>query len=78
VTTFIYQVVTVMACTLLTKLMSKMIAPNRKMKGEELQGLNIEELQKLEQLLQVGLSRVSNAKVCLSFLSLFVDIIMKQ
>ena len=78
VTTFIYQVVTVMVCTLLTKLMSKMIAPNRKMKGEELQGLNIEELQKLEQLLKVGLSRVSYAKVCLSLLSLFVNIIMEQ
>ncbi|XP_059446447.1 MADS-box protein JOINTLESS-like [Corylus avellana] len=35
----------------------------RQMKGEELQGLNIEELQKLEQLLKVGLSRVSNTKV---------------
>ncbi|XP_059445179.1 MADS-box protein JOINTLESS-like isoform X2 [Corylus avellana] len=34
----------------------------RQMKGEELQGLNIEELQKLEQLLKVGLSRISNAK----------------
>jgi hypothetical protein len=39
------------------------------MKGEELQGLNIEELQKLEQLLEVGLSRVLNAKVCLSLLA---------
>jgi len=34
----------------------------RQMKGEELQGLNMEELQKLEQLLVVGLSRVSNTK----------------
>ncbi|XP_059445184.1 MADS-box protein JOINTLESS-like isoform X2 [Corylus avellana] len=34
----------------------------RKMKGDDLQLLNIEELQKLEQLLQVGLSRVSNEK----------------
>ncbi|XP_059445209.1 MADS-box protein JOINTLESS-like isoform X2 [Corylus avellana] len=34
----------------------------RKMKGDELQLLNIEELQKLEQLLQVGLSHVSNEK----------------
>ncbi|XP_062176514.1 MADS-box protein JOINTLESS-like isoform X2 [Alnus glutinosa] len=34
----------------------------RQMKGEELQGLNIEELEKLEQLLQEGLSRVLNAK----------------
>ncbi|XP_059446950.1 MADS-box protein JOINTLESS-like [Corylus avellana] len=34
----------------------------RQMKGEELQGLNMEELQKLEQLLKVGLSRVSNTK----------------
>ncbi|XP_062177147.1 MADS-box protein JOINTLESS-like [Alnus glutinosa] len=34
----------------------------RQMKGEELQGLNIEELQKLEQLLQDGLRCVVNAK----------------
>jgi uncharacterized membrane protein len=48
------------------------------MKGEELQGLKMEELEKLEQLLQEGLSRVLNAKVCLSLLSLFPDIIMEQ
>jgi uncharacterized membrane protein len=47
-----------------------MITPNRQMKGEELQGLNIEELEKLEQLLQEGLSRVLTAKVCLSLLAL--------
>ncbi|XP_059445171.1 MADS-box protein JOINTLESS-like [Corylus avellana] len=34
----------------------------RKMKGDELQLLNIDELYKLEQLLQVGLIRVSNEK----------------
>jgi len=48
------------------------------MKGEELQGLKMEELEKLEQLLQEGLSRVLTAKVCLSLLSLFPDIIMEQ
>jgi hypothetical protein len=46
------------------------------MKGDELQLLNIEELQKLEQLVQVGLSRVSNEKVCLYLLFLFSSIIM--
>jgi len=55
-----------------------MITPNRQMKGEELQGLNIEELEKLEQLLQEGLSRVLNAKVCLSLLSLYAGIIMER
>ncbi|GLT53455.1 hypothetical protein SLA2020_267240 [Shorea laevis] len=34
----------------------------RQMKGEELHGLNMEELEKLEELLEVGLSRVLNAK----------------
>jgi hypothetical protein len=46
------------------------------MKGDELQLLNIEELRKLEQLIQVGLSRVSNEKVCLYLLFIFSSIIM--
>jgi hypothetical protein len=45
--------------------------------GEELQLLNIEELQKLEELLDAGLRRVK-AKVCLSLLSLFAGIIMER
>ena len=48
------------------------------MKGDELQLLNIEELHKLEQLLRVGLSRVSNEKVCLYLLFLFASIIMEH
>jgi hypothetical protein len=55
--------------------MYKMITTNyRQMKGEELQGLNIEELKKLEELLDEGLSRVLKAKVasicCLCLLAL--------
>jgi hypothetical protein len=46
--------------------------------GEELQLLNIEELQKLEELLDAGLRRVLKAKVCLSLLSLFAGIIMER
>ncbi|KAG2703899.1 hypothetical protein I3760_06G159100 [Carya illinoinensis] len=34
----------------------------RKMKGEELQGLNVDELQELEQLLHASLGRVSKTK----------------
>ncbi|XP_030943269.1 MADS-box protein SVP-like isoform X2 [Quercus lobata] len=34
----------------------------RKMKGEELHGMDIEELQKLEKVLEVGLSRVTETK----------------
>lgn len=33
------------------------------MRGEELQGLNIEELQQLEKSLEIGLSRVIERKV---------------
>lgn len=36
---------------------------NRQMRGEELQGLNIEQLQQLEKSLEVGLSRVIEKKV---------------
>lgn len=35
----------------------------RQMRGEELQGLNIEELQKLEKALEAGLTRVIEKKV---------------
>jgi hypothetical protein len=49
-----------------------MITPNRQMIGEVLQQLNVEELQKLEELLEVGLSRVLKTKVCLSMLPLYV------
>lgn len=38
---------------------------NRQMRGEDLHGLNIEELQQLEKMLEVGLSRVLETKVCL-------------
>lgn len=37
------------------------------MRGEELQGLNIEELQQLEKSLEAGLSRVIEKKVCVHF-----------
>ena len=35
----------------------------RRMRGEDLQGLNIEELQQMEKMLEVGLSRVLETKV---------------
>ena len=54
-----------------------MFTPNRKIKGEELHGMDIEELQKLEKVLDVGLSRVTETKAHLSFLSLFAGIIME-
>ena len=54
-----------------------MFTPNRKIKGEELHGMDIEELHKLEKDLEVGLSRVIETKARLSFLSLFTDIIME-
>ena len=44
-----------------------MFTPNRKIKGEELHGMDIEELQKLEKVLDVGLSRVTETKAHLSF-----------
>jgi hypothetical protein len=40
----------------------------RRMRGEDLHGLNIEELQQLEKALEVGLSRVLETKVGLHFL----------
>lgn len=52
----------------------EIITLNRKMKGEELQGLNVNELQELEQQLDVSLSRVMKTKVCLSFFSLSAGI----
>lgn len=36
---------------------------NRKLRGEEIHGLNIEELQLLEKTLEIGLSRVIEKKV---------------
>ena len=54
-----------------------MFTPNRKIKGEELHGMDIEELHKLEKDLQVGLSRVIETQARLSFLSLFTGIIME-
>lgn len=43
---------------------------NRHMRGEELQGLCIEELQHLERSLEVGLNRVIEKKVVLDYLTL--------
>lgn len=44
---------------------------NRQMRGEALEGLNVEELQQLEKVLEKGLSRVLEIKVlvlfCVSF-----------
>lgn len=37
------------------------------MRGEDLQGMNIEELQQLEKSLEAGLSRVITKKVCIDF-----------
>lgn len=42
---------------------------NRQMRGEELRGLSIEELQQLERSLEVGLTRVIEKKVSLFFYS---------
>ena len=39
--------------------------------------MDIEELQKLEKELEVGLSRVIETKACLSFFSLFAGTIME-
>lgn len=39
---------------------------NRQMRGEDLHGLNIEELQRLETMLEQGLSRVLQTKVSIS------------
>lgn len=39
------------------------------MRGEDLQGLNIEELQQLEKSLETGLSRVIEKKVCVYCIS---------
>ena len=44
-----------------------MFTPNRKIKGEELHGMDIEELHKLEKDLEVGLSHVIETKARLSF-----------
>lgn len=41
---------------------------NRQMRGEELQGLNVEELQQLERSLESGLSRVIERKVYAYFI----------
>ena len=46
-----------------------MCTPNRKIKGEELHGMDIEELRKLEKVLEVGLSRVLETKACLCVIS---------
>lgn len=40
----------------------------RQMRGEDLQGLTLDELQKLEKTLEAGLSRVLERKVALHFL----------
>ncbi|XP_042984796.1 MADS-box protein JOINTLESS-like isoform X2 [Carya illinoinensis] len=49
-------------CTLLSKEIVEKTHELRKMKGEELQGLNVDELQELEQLLHASLGRVSKTK----------------
>lgn len=63
-----YQLVTVRKDMRIPQKVKEIITRNRKMKGEELQGLNVDELQELEQLLHASLGRVSKTKVCLSFL----------
>ncbi|XP_059445697.1 MADS-box protein JOINTLESS-like isoform X2 [Corylus avellana] len=50
------------ACTSLSNEIMEKTHELRQMKGEELQGLNMEELKKLEELLEEGLSRVLKAK----------------
>lgn len=40
---------------------------DRRLRGEELHGLSLEELKKLEKTLEGGISRVSKTKVCVSF-----------
>ncbi|XP_030943270.1 MADS-box protein JOINTLESS-like isoform X1 [Quercus lobata] len=48
--------------TMLSKEIEDKTHELRKMKGEELHGMDIEELQKLEKVLEVGLSRVTETK----------------
>lgn len=43
---------------------------NRQMRGEDLRGLNIEDLQQLEKLLESGLGRVLETKVCVALILL--------
>ncbi|XP_059448072.1 MADS-box protein JOINTLESS-like isoform X1 [Corylus avellana] len=50
------------ACTSLSNEIMQKTRELRQLKGEELQGLNMEELKKLEELLEEGLSRVLKAK----------------
>lgn len=45
----------------------KLLKFYRQLRGEELQGLNIEELQRLEKSLEAGLSRVMEKKVSMWF-----------
>lgn len=56
----------VFACT------NFIIFTNRQTRGEELDGLNLEELQKLEKMLEAGLTRVLETKV---FVGLLVSIL---
>ena len=45
---------------------------NRQMRGEDLHGLNLEDLLKLEKMLETGLNRVLETKVCAGLLVFFL------
>lgn len=49
---------------------------NRQARGEDLQGLNLEELQQLEKKLEAGLRRVLETKVCARLLISFMHVII--
>lgn len=48
------------------------------MRGEELQGLNIEELQQLEKALEAGLTRVIETKVVLTYDLLMLKVVNRM
>ena len=50
----------------------------RQMRGEDLQGLNLEDLKQLERKLEVGLTRVLHTKVSNSFFFSLLQIFMKM
>jgi len=60
---FILQLVENSHCSRLSKEVAKKSHQLRQMRGEDLEGLNVEELQQLERSLEIGLGRVIETKV---------------